>query len=490
MKPRLGIKVKIILICLGLLFSLIFLEIFFEVSAFINRALFLPKYDLVNVDKKKLVIFCFGDSFTYGIGAGFSQSYPAQLERILNKTNNGRQVKVFNFGVPGYNSSQILQIFKKEIAKLKPDIVILLCGANDSWNLNAVSFKYNLKSIKLCITRLKMYKFLNIFVKNIKNTIFQKDNLVNNQRYFRILANEDDFFRLIYYGNIFRSFNCHRQARLFYDKAIKLRHNESIGFIELGRCYKMNDEYLQAIDILGQALVDWPDNNDVQAELEDVFIKSGLSDEAIKFYEFFLNKFPTNKFATSALSGKYIKVGGEYFLNNRIQTAIAFYKKAALLDLQQSSEIFKAIQMMEKVYEQRKGYESSDFKLSLGSWGKVIGSNYFIQSPLGQQLIRYSVSDNLSEMIEFCKKNNIKIILSGYPAHNEDSEKYEIIRNAALTYGVSIVDHRDAFCEALKHKPLEYYYISRHDQHCTKEGYRIMAENIARQISEYLKNKL
>lgn len=39
-----------------------------------------------------------------------------------------------------------------------------------------------------------------------------------------------------------------------------------------------------------------------------------MSDEAIKFYELFLNNNSVNKFVIAVLTGKYIKVGGDYFV--------------------------------------------------------------------------------------------------------------------------------------------------------------------------------
>jgi tetratricopeptide (TPR) repeat protein len=482
MKRKPDIKVKIILISLGLLFSLIFCEIFLCIFAAGNRALFLPKYDLTKIDKNNLVVFCLGDSCTYGIGAGFKYSYPAQLEKILNKTNKGRQVRVFNFGVPGYNSFQTLQTLKRETAQLKPDIVILLCGSNDNWNFNSVPLKHSFKAISSCLSRLKTYEMLIVFGKNFQYRISQKDNLLNNQKYAMILKEENDFLRLIRYGNIFRCFNFYDEARLFYNKAMMLRHDEPIGYIELGRCYKLNHEYRQSIYILGQALRQWPENNDLQLELKDVFIKLGITEETIEFYENFLSLYPANKSAAWFLASQYIKFAGDCFLDNKLDKAKDYYKKALLLDSKQSPAIFEAIEMMEKSYKKKKDNLNSNFKLNLGNWGKVISGNYFIQTPIGRQLAEYSVVDSLAAMIEICKKNNIKIILSEYPAGSEDSSVCKAIKKVALIYGIPIVDHRDAFYEALKYKPYESYFVSRNDPHCTKEGYRIMAENIAEQI--------
>ena len=82
------------------------------------------------------IIVCIGDSFTFGICVDSKDTYPAQLERMLNGSGLGRHFRVFNFGVPGSNSSMHLKYFK-ELTRMqvRPDAVIVLSGANDSWNL-------------------------------------------------------------------------------------------------------------------------------------------------------------------------------------------------------------------------------------------------------------------------------------------------------------------------------------------------------------------
>jgi len=43
-------------------------------------------------------------------------------------------VEVFNAGHPGWNSRQLREIFSAELAKNKPDLVILMAGTNDNLN--------------------------------------------------------------------------------------------------------------------------------------------------------------------------------------------------------------------------------------------------------------------------------------------------------------------------------------------------------------------
>jgi acyl-CoA thioesterase-1 len=73
-------------------------------------------------------ILAVGDSLTEGLGVREDQAYPAVLERKLK--SHGIGYRVINAGVSGETSSGTLSRIQW-ILRLKPDIVILVTGAND-----------------------------------------------------------------------------------------------------------------------------------------------------------------------------------------------------------------------------------------------------------------------------------------------------------------------------------------------------------------------
>jgi lysophospholipase L1-like esterase len=76
-------------------------------------------------------ILCLGDSTTFGLGLDQSQTYPAQLQQLLNERNNARIYRVYNGGRTAWSSFNALRCLEKYGAATKPDMVVISVGFND-----------------------------------------------------------------------------------------------------------------------------------------------------------------------------------------------------------------------------------------------------------------------------------------------------------------------------------------------------------------------
>lgn len=69
------------------------------------------------------VVIAVGDSFTYGLGVPYTESYPAQLEAKLRQVSP--DVAVINAGRPGLDTAGALDLLKRMYAEYQPQVVIL-----------------------------------------------------------------------------------------------------------------------------------------------------------------------------------------------------------------------------------------------------------------------------------------------------------------------------------------------------------------------------
>ncbi len=82
-----------------------------------------------------LRIICLGGSTTYGVSVVDNAStYPAVLDRLLNgdlPPDGWDRVEVFNLGVGGYTSREVLLTLREHGLPLAPDVVLIQCAVND-----------------------------------------------------------------------------------------------------------------------------------------------------------------------------------------------------------------------------------------------------------------------------------------------------------------------------------------------------------------------
>ena len=151
------------------------------------------------------VVLAFGDSITYGSGAGPQESYPAVLAQLINR-------RVVGEGVPGEVTANGLQRLPEVLDEVKPKILLLCLGGNDMLRkVESVATESNLR------TMVRMARDRGIAVVLIavpKPALFG-----GNASFYQAIAKEDDLhleseiLKDILYDNEFKADPIHPNAK-------------------------------------------------------------------------------------------------------------------------------------------------------------------------------------------------------------------------------------------------------------------------------------
>ena len=124
---RTSLKQKLLLIILGVFLTFILLEVGLRIAGGI--VLYLQeRHNHLSSNPNEYRILCLGESTT---ALGGEDSYPSQLEEMLNA--QGRQMKftVINEGRISTTSDYILKHLEGNLNTYKPQLVIVMMGIND-----------------------------------------------------------------------------------------------------------------------------------------------------------------------------------------------------------------------------------------------------------------------------------------------------------------------------------------------------------------------
>ncbi len=78
-------------------------------------------------------VVCIGDSNTYGVHLEPDESYPGQLQALLDRAPD-EAWRVINLGYPAQNSAQVRARLAQNLAAYRPEVVVCWIGVNNSWS--------------------------------------------------------------------------------------------------------------------------------------------------------------------------------------------------------------------------------------------------------------------------------------------------------------------------------------------------------------------
>ncbi|MCR4316917.1 MAG: GDSL-type esterase/lipase family protein [Planctomycetes bacterium] len=404
----------------------------------------------------ELRILCVGDSYTYGIGAPYGESYPDQLEKILSKDFS---VDVVNLGNPGCNSSMVVADFKENLDTYRPQIVFALIGVNDSWNFRAVdesaaefaeSRGLGSGTLDRILGWSKVYKLARVLASPPSDFDLQGGEAKNDS--LGETPWNDDWTSVATYREDLRDEIGGLLAKLW-------EHGE----------HRDSDEYLTVAKQLAETA---PDRPGLWIHLGESYALRGEYDLAFEAFETARKLAPENlrmheqRAITASFLGKW----------DEVRKSIAF-----VFSKPEVSELHRAILQMARRPEVGMEDEAREFGKLIE--GKLPGS--IVTSLMGTNDYSAVLEYNLIALDRLASEREARLILLTYPADDGDEVHIEEVASRRRIPFVRLsapFEDRDLL-ESAKTKD---YFIP--DGHPNAAGYKIIAELLADKVREMVKD--
>lgn len=290
-------KQKIALITFGLLLCIALIEIGLRISGFIILSLQEYRNQLSIRQKGEYRILCLGESTT---ALGGENSYPSQLEEILNKRSIGIKFSVVNKGLSGVTTGAVLSQLKYNLDKYKPDMVITMMGINDAPNI-VMDRNIFVEKIILFLRSLRISKLMYIARLHIANRfnslnvnsyaennryLYEINNFNKQEKYLNKTIEEDPDNLDIYFklGEYYRNLGKYERAERILKKAMEINPKNEVVYIVLGWYYRAQGKYDKAREIFERALTLNPGNHGLYIALGRLWREQEEHDKAEKMY--------------------------------------------------------------------------------------------------------------------------------------------------------------------------------------------------------------
>jgi lysophospholipase L1-like esterase len=408
-----------------------------------------PNEELFKKDKVKgqYRIFVLGESTSRGFPYSRLESFPKQLQQMLNNAALGEKIEVINFSIDATNSYTGCDI-AKEIVKYPPDMAIIYYGHNEFIGIggSGQSHKVLFKANKF-FYKFRIYQYIkNLIIKHTKK---------NDASLIERMANK----QLIEYNSPLYK-NTINDFKHNYEEILSILKAGNIKVIACGVARNLKDF---------RPLNDIKPGNDVLQEFDNL-IKTG-DETGIK-----------NKLESYIKEGKNIYFGlGQFFLSKQKNelAKMCFLKSCDLdnLRLRASTDINDNIELLSKKY----GSTFVDLQLCFDQDKSdgIAGNELFLEHvhPTfeGHNLIARKLSDVM-----------IKDVFAARPAKNysqvslfsniiEDIAVTKILRNLYTSFPLSKVHYFNI-------KGFEKIYYSENN---SLEGLKFKNDSLALQYSFY-----
>jgi len=449
-------KQKIILVFFGLLSAFIVIEIGLRLGG----GAFLAHQEYKNLQsisqKKDFKILCLGESTT---ALGRKYSYPNQLEDILNQKRPDVRVAVINKGIPKTTTTQIVAHLERNLKKYNPDIVITMMGIND---VDFFSSPYSGK-----IQLFRSYRLLRMVIQRLQKAE-NRDATQANQKSFSIqegtfLRKPQNAKKLIMQGIYYSKKHNYKKAVSCFKRVLAFDPKNVEALEGLGRCALLGEHnHAKANYFFFQAFELHPHNIHVLLGLAWTAQEQKKYDKAIYWSNKALEIDPSDKRAVTGLIRAKLQKKQYKATIQRIEKYMHNYKAD---DFILRSLAFCYLQTGQ--HEHRKNILRQVKEIEDDGYNKTTSNNYLA---LAQKL----------------KARKIVYVCVQYP-----NRSIEPLKDILEGENVIFVDNESIFAEAIQNSSYEKYFYDTFGGdfgHCTQQGNRLLAENIAGIVLEKLFN--
>ncbi|MBU1863707.1 MAG: tetratricopeptide repeat protein, partial [Candidatus Omnitrophica bacterium] len=248
------LKQKVSLILFGIIIFFIILETGLWVGRFVCVSV-QEHRNIISIKKKGAYrILCLGESTTAVRG---SNSYPGQLEQILNQANIGIEFSVINKGMIGIGTGTIVKQLEDNLNIYNPDMVITMMGINDGREDIMSYDDSNYCTALKFVRRLKTYKLLRlIWLHGIAKAEAGDEELQE-------LVMKRHFDEV----KVYKSQKNYEKIEEILKKILQMDSKKIDAWSQLGWCYREQKRYEEAEKTLKKALVINPDRADSYIQL-------------------------------------------------------------------------------------------------------------------------------------------------------------------------------------------------------------------------------
>lgn len=452
---------NILLISLGILLAVSAIELILQVFAYVSTKVNSPaQITMFNFEKVK--ILCVGDSFTYGIGAEKGFSYPEQLQIILNKKQSQKEFEVINCGQPGFNTALSSQKAIEKISSLNPNILIIMTGANDYWNLSGLGKDTDNILLKLnsFMSNFRFYRLIQISMANLNqnNNAFKNDiTWIKNKLNPAEIETGLSFLRFVKYARHF-----------------KLSHNYEHALVALDQALSLDYFNEHVFELLDELFIDWQDISKAiyyykklnEEDSQNIHVNTCLARmyKAVQDYEqskiYFKKVYDSVPDSAEAAAGI---INADFFLRQGITQKFTIISDNYPV-------ICSGNYNLKEIFKQEVELTDEDYSL-LKDIVLLLKKGMFIN----REFLEAIYTRKLQFLADFCKQRKIKVLFLSYPVFVRDYA-YQVLKYNNTEF----VDLRNTFCQTVNATNKSEYELP--DGHCTTKGYGLIAEIVSEHI--------